>query len=115
MADQVRFYMKGGLGLKDALHLTIKGIKCDNPDCEYRNEDVSMTDYEKWLNKPCPKCGSNLLTQADFDATRALIAATEVLNGVIPKAEDDEKMATVSIEMNGTGDINFEGMKGEIL
>jgi hypothetical protein len=91
--------------VKDALKLTIKGIKCDNPSCDYKNEDVSVSDYEKWLNKPCPKCGCNLLTQEDYEATMALIALTNTLNDVIPKAEDDEKMATVSIEMNGTGDI----------
>jgi predicted nucleic acid-binding Zn-ribbon protein len=91
--------------LKNALQLTIKGIKCDNPDCDYRNEDVQLSDYEKWLNKPCPKCGNNLLTQADYETAQALFAATEILNGVLPKSEDDEKMATVSIEMNGTGEI----------
>jgi predicted nucleic acid-binding Zn-ribbon protein len=91
--------------LKDALLLNIKGIKCDNKGCDYKNEDVSMSDYEKWLNKPCPKCGSNLLTQADYETTKALLAFTETLNDVLPKAEDDEAMATVSIEMNGSGDI----------
>jgi predicted nucleic acid-binding Zn-ribbon protein len=101
--------------LKDALKLTISGIKCDVPNCDYRKEDVSVSDYENWLNKPCPKCGSNLLTQEDYDATKALISLAETLNNVIPKAEDDEKMATVSIEMNGTGEINFKGMEGEIL
>jgi hypothetical protein len=94
--------------LKDALHLAIKGIKCDNKDCDYVNEDVSVSDYEKWLNKPCPKCGSNLLTQEDYEATMALIIATKVLNDVIPKAKDDEKMATVSVEMNGTGNISIK-------
>jgi predicted nucleic-acid-binding Zn-ribbon protein len=91
--------------VKDAMKLTIRGIKCDNKDCDYKNEDISVSDYEKWLNKPCPKCGSNLLTQADYEATKALIALTETLNDVILQAEDDEKMAIVSIETNGTGEI----------
>jgi hypothetical protein len=91
--------------MKDALQLTIKVIKCDNKDCDYVNEYVSVSDYEKWLNKPCPKCGSNLLTQEDYEATKALISLVETLKEIIPKAENDEKMATVSIEMNGTGDI----------
>lgn len=93
--------------MKDALRLDIRGIKCDNPDCDYREEGVLVSDYEKWLNKPCPKCGSNLLTQADYEATKALITVTKIINSVLPNAENDEKVRTVSVpvEMNGTGEI----------
>jgi predicted nucleic-acid-binding Zn-ribbon protein len=44
-------------------------IECDNPNCGYHipsetgdfNEDIS-----KYLNKRCPKCGENLLTEHDY-------------------------------------------------
>jgi ssDNA-binding Zn-finger/Zn-ribbon topoisomerase 1 len=42
-------------------------IICDNPQCDYKipysEEDK---DIAKYLNKPCPKCGENLLTESDF-------------------------------------------------
>lgn len=42
------------------------GIQCDNPKCDFRDNTVKLDELEKWLNKPCPKCGENLLTEEDF-------------------------------------------------
>lgn len=49
------------------MELTISGIKCDTNHCNYRDDDVKFTDYPQWLNKQCPICESNLLTQKDYD------------------------------------------------
>ncbi len=46
-------------------NLKISGIKCDN--CSYKDDSVKFEDYLEWLNKPCPDCGENLLTQKDYD------------------------------------------------
>lgn len=56
------------------------GIKCDNPECCYADETVKVEDYKDWLNKPCPECGSNLLTQADYDNVQMLIKVAKLLN-----------------------------------
>jgi len=45
--------------------LNISGIKCDH--CDFKDETVEFKDYGLWLNKPCPKCGENLLTREDYD------------------------------------------------
>lgn len=45
----------------------VTGIKCDNKICDYHDDSILMKDYSQFLNKPCPKCGANLLTQADYD------------------------------------------------
>lgn len=50
--------------------MEIKGIKCDNKNCNYENDDVKFEEYPSYINKPCPVCGSNLLTQIDYDNTR---------------------------------------------
>jgi hypothetical protein len=47
----------------------IGGIRCDNTNCDYLNEAVPLSEYPKWINKPCPKCGENLLTEKDFKDT----------------------------------------------
>ncbi len=41
------------------INLIIKGIKCDNPNCDFRDESVGFEVYEKYLNKPCPKTSGN--------------------------------------------------------
>ncbi len=61
-------------------HMNITGIKCDAIGCDYNNDDVRYEDYREWLNKPCPKCGANLLTQEAMDACTAMMAACKAIN-----------------------------------
>lgn len=93
--------------MKNALCLGIQGIKCDNKDCDYRNENARIEDMEKWLNKPCPKCGQNLFTVKDCISLKILIMLVNLLNAILPKGKDDEKDEVFSVEMNGTGEVNF--------
>jgi len=93
--------------MKDALQLNIGGIKCDNQDCDYRNESVTLEDYENWLNKPCPKCGQNLLTEADYYNVKFLLGIAELANKIYPKIEDDEEIIQGSIIMDGSGKMDF--------
>ena len=50
------------------------GIKCDNPLCDYVNKDVHITDYIDYINKPCPCCGENLLTEEVYKQNRFFYA-----------------------------------------
>lgn len=93
--------------MKDALEMTICGIKCDNPKCDFNDMSVKVEDYLKWLNKPCPRCGENLLTQEDFDNTMMLLSFVSSMNEILPKREENAPIVTASIEMNGTGEMNF--------
>jgi hypothetical protein len=51
-------------------------IICDNPICDFKvknptgnpNEDIS-----EYLNKPCPNCGQNLLTNEDYEQSLKLM------------------------------------------
>lgn len=94
--------------MKKPLSLDIKGIKCDNKNCDYDEPNVSAEDYHQWLNKPCPKCGTNLLTQADFKVVASMIKAVTFLSRFLPKIEGEE-MVTISIDMDGTGSIQIGG------
>ncbi len=49
------------------MELEISGIKCDTPHCNYRDDSVKFEDYNKWINRPCPICARNLLTQQDYE------------------------------------------------
>ena len=81
--------------------LTISGIKCDNPDCDYRDDDVKREDYLEYVNKECPKCASILLTQADYDAVvelESLDFSIDVSNTLLSDREH-----SLSLELDGTG------------
>jgi len=95
---------------------TIQGIKCDA--CDYRDDSITWDDFDKttreWLNKPCPKCGANLLTQEDVDSTRRLIfvmSEIETLMAETPNATftggDEEE--TLQVESDGTGNKTMKG------
>lgn len=73
------------------IELGISGLKCDNPNCDYNDPTVPLSDYEKSINKPCPKCGESLLTQDDFDQTMQMVKAVELMNKMTP--EEIEKLS----------------------
>jgi len=86
--------------------LNIKGIKCDNPICDYKDMSVEYSDYPKWLNKPCPKCGENLLTEADYKTLQDLVDVVDLVNSM--KLSKEEKLVKGAIYMNGTGKWSYE-------
>lgn len=76
------------------VQLNISGIQCDNENCDYREMDVKLEDYPQWLNKPCPKCGENLLTEDDYNETLDLMKKTELIN-----AMSDEQIEALNKQM----------------
>jgi len=56
--------------MKSEPKMIVSGIKCDKPLCDYRDDDVAFEEYGEWVNKPCPKCQSNLLTKRDYFGVR---------------------------------------------
>ncbi len=83
--------------------LEINGIKCDNPVCNYVEEGISVDNLSKWLNRPCPCCGENLLTKVDFTAIQDLMAVVENLNKNAPANNIDEPRLSTKLIMNGNG------------
>lgn len=53
----------------EILKFEVSGIKCDTKGCGWSDTSVLVIDYLDWVNKPCPDCGGNLLTEADHIAT----------------------------------------------
>lgn len=97
----------------DMTEINVYGIKCDNPDCDYKNMDVKYEEYPQWLNKKCPDCGENLLTEKDLESTKQLIEMVKIANQIGKDAGLDDlelpktpKIA-LPIEMNGTGKVTF--------
>lgn len=54
------------------------GIQCDN--CDWVDATIPVKDMEGWINLPCPKCGSNLLTIEDYNGMIMFLAAVDIVN-----------------------------------
>lgn len=66
--------------MKETLELNITGIKCDV--CDYRDDTVEFKDYPNWLNKPCPKCGNNLLALKDYESCLRIMSGAKIVNKI---------------------------------
>lgn len=90
----------------------VQGIKCDAPGCGWRDDEAhfDMKTYgAEWLGVPCPKCGSNLYTEADYRFIKSFIRVSRVINflfgWMMPKGS---KRANYVVEMDGSGLPNFK-------
>lgn len=52
---------------KQHLEMIDLSLICNRKLCKFEIGGIRYKDIAKWLNKPCPKCGDNLLTMKDFD------------------------------------------------
>lgn len=89
--------------------MEISGIKCDAPGCGYRDDAVKREEYPDYINRPCPKCASNLLTQKDYSFVVALekwVAFFEKWFFWLPG-----KKKIVRVELNGTGKAKITEIK----
>lgn len=95
--------------MKNAIEINVGGIKCDNQSCDYMDKSVKYEDYADWVNKPCPKCGSNLLTQADLDSLNQLLGLANAINSKIGPVQDDLQPVTkADLKMDGSGKIHID-------
>lgn len=99
--------------MKDVLSMNIGGIKCDNPECDYIDMSVNVSEYDKWVNKPCPKCGQNLLTEKDYLYVQFLLKVTNLANEMFPQIDDDAKTVKVNIKMNGSEKMTYDIVNDE--
>lgn len=82
------------------------GLKCDKCQ-DYMDMSVSFKNYQEYINKPCPKCGAPLLTEADYKVCKRIIRFVKVCN--FPGIRHllyllcGSKRRRYKFEMNGTG------------
>ena len=79
----------------------VRGVKCDAPCCDYTNDKVTLDDYSSYVNKPCPKCGANLLTESDMTTINNLLKVEKALGWIRLPALS--KSCQIDIKMDGTG------------
>lgn len=73
------------------------GIVCDNPNCDWSDSLITFDMASEWINKPCPKCGENLLTEDDYGRWKITQDSIDLINQMSP--EDLTKLvSTMDIE-----------------
>lgn len=60
----------------------ISGIKCDKRGCGFIDTSVEYKNYHLYINRPCPQCGSNLLTEKDMRQCERIIKTAHIMNKV---------------------------------
>lgn len=105
--------------MEKAVEMNVFGIKCDNPECDYQDMTVKYEDYSRLLNKPCPKCGDNLLTQEDLERTETLIHNINMVNkicekhGLMVNVLPNEPRVVVPVEMDRSGNMKLGEIRVE--
>ena len=87
--------------MNDALKLEGAALCCDNKDCNYEDETLySVEEMKTKIDSPCPKCGSNLLTEKDYkdfvDEVEMYIALISSLNQFLPKVDPNSPTANTT-------------------
>lgn len=59
-----------------------EGLVCDNPNCDWEDKTIKWSEAHNWINKDCPKCGENILTQEDYDTTNELLEGIRIINSM---------------------------------
>ncbi len=71
------------------------GLICDNTDnCDWVDDTIPFEDYALWVNKPCPKCGENVLTEADFNLAKTMRATVDFVNTL-----SEEELNNIGVQL----------------
>lgn len=86
--------------MKKGIAMNIKGLICDNPHCDYKDDTIKSEDYAEYIGFPCPKCGESLLTQEDYEFTQKMKTLVDLMGEFLPEVGDDEQMFAVEMRRN---------------
>lgn len=88
--------------------MIMKGLKCDNPDCDWVDMSIKREDYPKFVGMKCPKCGSIVLTEKDFTTIKVMEGLIKVINHFyMPFEKKSKKWSYMNAKMDGSGKVNF--------
>ena len=71
------------------IEIKSSGLKCDNVACDWADTTIEISAMSDWINRPCPKCGENVLTYNDFLNVQTVMAVIEHVNS-LPKSDKDQ-------------------------
>jgi len=81
------------------------GVQCDNPKCDWADLTITVSQGFGFIDKPCPKCGENLLLKEDYSNFVTLLLYSENLQQALGEGYiAPEEAVELSIHCKG-GDI----------
>jgi hypothetical protein len=83
---------------------------CDNPICKHELPEA-LPFTEELVGYPCPKCGVNMLTRADYEGQKRMIAIINWLNkwfGWLGSERDDPRNKSVGMRVHHNTTIHVE-------
>tara|TARA_R110000772_G_scaffold20466_5_gene56899 strand:+ start:54568 stop:54951 length:384 start_codon:yes stop_codon:yes gene_type:complete len=91
-------YLKKFNEEQDHNHVEMEGggLKCDNTECNWEDQSISIGNYAQYINYPCPQCGENVLTQEDFDEVQNMISNMGVVNQFSQEELDELEKSIMS-------------------
>lgn len=78
-------------------------LKCDAFNCDHFELTPVTIDV---VDKPCPKCGANLCTAADFLLFKTFTASSHAANDLILREAPDTPLILVATNVHG-GKVNI--------
>lgn len=63
-----------------AIEVKGRGLVCDNPKCDYRNETIAIENYAAWIGALCPDCGEVLLTEDQYEMAQLVMGVVNTVN-----------------------------------
>ena len=93
--------------MADQPHVTVLGlgVHCDHCGWEQAVEKIDRS----WVDKPCPKCGANLMTEEDYLKSEFMMTAIEAINKMElpPELAQGERFIT----RLSNGEIDLKNLK----
>lgn len=91
------------------------GLKCDNIKCDWARPDIRQKHHKHWIDKPCPKCGENVLTRKDYRNFQifkwimilVILPINWVYKLIVPKKHQKLYNVTVDMHDKETGQITM--------
>jgi hypothetical protein len=81
-------------------------LKCDAPGCVHQETVDGF--HEAYIGKPCPVCGSNLLTREDYEAAKVQGTVIDLLNDILEIHDDADLGERQRISINPhAGDLHI--------
>ncbi len=68
--------------MKNNIEVINEGLQCDNPNCDWKDETIKHEDYINWINKTCPLCGENILTEEDYNFSLHITKSIDFVNSL---------------------------------
>ncbi len=82
---------------KQNIEIQGSGLVCDNTSCDWEDKTIKFEDLKSWINKSCPKCGDNVLTEADFKSAEQMRLTVKIVNSL-----SEEDMKAIQGMLGGT-------------